>query len=45
MVTVAASGRTVFPLGKYRKAADVSGGTPMRPIELEWAEPGVKPGH
>jgi uncharacterized protein len=44
MVTLAASGRTIFPLGKYKKAANVPGGRPIRPIELEWAEPGVKQG-
>jgi uncharacterized protein len=44
MVMLAATGRTVFPLGKYKKAANVPGGTPMRPIELDWAEPGVKMG-
>jgi succinate-acetate transporter protein len=44
MVMLAATGRTIFPLGKYRKAANVPGGRPVRPIELEWAEPGVKMG-
>lgn len=44
MVTLAATGRTVFPLGKYKKSANVPGKRPMRPIELEWAEPGVKMG-
>jgi succinate-acetate transporter protein len=44
MVTLAASGRTIFPLGKYKKAANVPGGKPVRPIQLEWAEPGVKMG-
>jgi succinate-acetate transporter protein len=44
MVTLAASGRTIFPLGKYKRAANVPGGTPVRPIQLEWAEPGVKMG-
>jgi uncharacterized protein len=44
MVTLAASGRTIFPLGKYAKAANTPGGKPMRPIQLEWAEPGVKMG-
>jgi succinate-acetate transporter protein len=44
MVTLAASGRTIFPLGKYKRSANVPGGTPIRPIELEWAEPGVKMG-
>jgi succinate-acetate transporter protein len=44
MVTLASSGKTVFPLGKYKKAANVPGGQPVRPIQLEWAEPGVKQG-
>lgn len=44
MVTAAASGRTIVPLGKYKKAANKPGGQPMRPIQLEWAEPGVKMG-
>lgn len=44
MVTLAASGKTVFPLGKYKKDANVPGGKPVRPIQLEWAEPGVKMG-
>ena len=44
MVTLAASGRTIFPLGKYKKAANVPGGQPVGPIELEWGEPGVKMG-
>ena len=44
IVTLAASGRTIFPLGKYKKAANIPGGQPIRPIQLEWAEPGVKQG-
>jgi succinate-acetate transporter protein len=44
MVTAAASGRTVLPLGKYTKEANIPARKPMRPIELEWAEPGVKQG-
>jgi uncharacterized protein len=44
MVTLAASGRTMFPTGKYKKAANMPGGRPVRPIQLEWAEPGVKMG-
>jgi len=44
MVTLAASGRTIFPLGKYQKAANKPGARPVRPIQLEWAEPGVKMG-
>jgi hypothetical protein len=38
------TGRTVLPLGKYKKAANMPGGRLVRPIELEWAEPGVKMG-
>jgi hypothetical protein len=44
MVTLAAGGKTVFPTGKYKKAANKPGGQPTRPIQLEWAEPGVKMG-
>jgi succinate-acetate transporter protein len=44
MVMLAATGRTVFPLGKYKRAANVPGEKPLRPIQLEWAEPGVKMG-
>ena len=44
MVTAYAAGRTIFPLFKYKRAANVPGGKPVRPIELEWAEPGVKMG-
>jgi succinate-acetate transporter protein len=44
MVTLSATGRTIFPLGKYKAAANVPGGKPIRPIQLEWAEPGVKMG-
>jgi len=44
MVTKAASGRTIFPIGKYEREANVPGQQPTRPIQLEWAEPGVKMG-
>ena len=44
MVTKAASGRTIFPVGKYEKEANMPGEQPTRPIQLEWAEPGVKMG-
>jgi succinate-acetate transporter protein len=44
MVMLATTGRTIFPLGKYKKEANVPGGKPMKPIQLEWAEPGVKMG-
>lgn len=44
MMLAAAVGRTVLPLGKYSRAANKPGARPMRPVELEWAEPGVKMG-
>ena len=44
MMLAFAGGRTVLPLGKYSKAANKPGGKPTRPIELEWAEPGIKMG-
>ena len=38
-------GRTILPTFKYSRAANIPGKkTPTRPIELEWAEPGVKMG-
>ena len=44
MMLAAAAGRTVLPLGKYSTRANKPGARPMRPIELEWAEPGIKMG-
>jgi succinate-acetate transporter protein len=44
MVLAAAFGRTVLPTFKYKRAANVPGRKPMQPIELEWAEPGIKMG-
>jgi hypothetical protein len=44
MMLAAAGGRTVLPLFKWKKAANVPGRKPMQPIELEWGEPGVKMG-
>jgi len=44
MMLAAAGGRVVLPLGKYKSSANVPGRKPVRPIELEWAEPGVKMG-
>jgi uncharacterized protein len=44
MMLAFTGGRVVLPLGKYERAANVPGARPMRPIELEWAEPGVKMG-
>jgi succinate-acetate transporter protein len=44
MMLEGAFGRTVLPLFKYERSANVPGGKPTRPIELQWAEPGVKQG-
>jgi uncharacterized protein len=44
MTLAAATGRTLLPLGKYKRAANVPGGKATHPIELEWAEPGVRMG-
>jgi succinate-acetate transporter protein len=44
MLLAATSGRTVLPMFKLKRDANVPGEKPMRPIELEWAEPGVKMG-
>jgi succinate-acetate transporter protein len=44
MMLSSSYGRTILPLGKLNKAANVPGREPMKPIQLEWAEPGVKMG-
>jgi succinate-acetate transporter protein len=44
MMLAAAGKMTILPLGKFSRAANVPGGKPVRPIELEWAEPGIKMG-
>jgi uncharacterized protein len=44
MMLKAAAGRTILPLFKTEKDANVPGHRPTRPIELGWAEPGVKMG-
>jgi hypothetical protein len=44
MTLAAAFGRTVVPLFKYERTANLPGRRPVRAIELEWAEPGVKQG-
>jgi uncharacterized protein len=44
MLLASATGRTVLPMFKYKRAANVPGKKPMHPIELEWAEPGIKMG-
>lgn len=44
MMLKAAAGKTVLPLFKGERDANVPGGQPTRAIELEWGEPGVKMG-
>jgi succinate-acetate transporter protein len=44
MLLTGVTGRAIVPLGKYKKSANVPGEKLIRPIELEWAEPGVKMG-
>jgi uncharacterized protein len=44
MLLAATSGRTILPLFKYKRSANVPGSRPMQPIQLEWAEPGIKMG-
>jgi len=44
MVMAATTGRVIVPLFKYERAANTPGGRLVRPIQLEWAEPGVKQG-
>jgi succinate-acetate transporter protein len=44
MMLAATTGRTILPLGKPKAAANIPGRAPMRPIQLEWAEPGIKMG-
>jgi len=44
MMLASTYGRTILPLGKYTREANVPGGHAMHPIEIEWAEPGVRMG-
>src|SRR5919108_293680 len=44
MTLAAAFGRTVVPLFKYERKANLPGRRPAQPSQLEWAEPGVKQG-
>ena len=44
MMLLAGSGKVILPLGKWKKDANVPGSRPVKPIQLEWAEPGVKKG-
>ena len=44
IMLMAGAGKVVLPLGKPKKEANMPGGQPIKPIQLEWAEPGVKKG-
>jgi succinate-acetate transporter protein len=44
MLLAGTTGRTILPLGKYKRSANMPGGQAVRPIQLEWAEPGVRQG-
>lgn len=44
MMLASAFGRVLFPLGKYRKDANLPGHRPNYPIQFELGEPGVKQG-
>lgn len=44
MSLVAMAGRTILPLGHYKKDANKPGAQPVEPIQLAWAEPGIKKG-
>jgi len=44
MSLVAVTGRTILPLGHWKKDANKPGSKPVEPIQLAWAEPGVKKG-
>jgi hypothetical protein len=44
IMLLSGAGKVVLPLGKPKKEANMPGGQPVKPIQLEWAEPGVKKG-
>ena len=44
IMLLSGTGKVVLPLGKPKKEANVPGGRPVKPIQLEWAEPGIKKG-
>jgi hypothetical protein len=44
MMLAGVAGRTILPLGKLARDANLPGHRPVEPIELEWAEPGVRMG-
>jgi uncharacterized protein len=44
MMLASVMGRTILPLGKYSRAANVPGRAPVTAVEYEYGEPGVKQG-
>jgi succinate-acetate transporter protein len=44
MLLAASFGRTILPLFKYERKANIPGRKPTHPIQLEWAEPGIRHG-
>ncbi len=44
IMMLAGAGKVVLPLGKPKAEANKPGAQPVRPIQLEWAEPGIKKG-
>jgi succinate-acetate transporter protein len=44
IMLLAGAGRVILPLGKFSKQANMPGGRPVKPIQLAWAEPGIKKG-
>jgi succinate-acetate transporter protein len=44
IMLLAGAGKVILPLGKPKKDANMPGAQPVKPIQLEWAEPGVKKG-
>jgi succinate-acetate transporter protein len=44
IMLVSSAGKVILPLGKPKKAANIPGEQPVKPIQLEWGEPGVKKG-
>jgi len=44
IMLLAGAGKVILPLGKPKKDANKPGAQPVKPIQLEWGEPGVKKG-
>jgi succinate-acetate transporter protein len=44
IMLLSGAGKVILPLGKPKKAANIPGEQPVKPIQLEWGEPGVTKG-